>query len=166
MSQLDHYIAKDSAPEVLKLVSLGNKAFGGAVEDIVRELFALGPRTSSQNDATYGSRKIEIKAARYWAGKDDCMWQHLEPDHDYDLVLLVLQDFQGFKMWAINKEKMMGELREKKIVTYQGKQGWWTKKSAILPHLTEIHAVADLEPFRTQTSAPLMPSLPQGGPAQ
>jgi hypothetical protein len=164
VSQLDYYISKGSPPEVLKIVGLGNKAFGGAIEDIVRELFALGPRTSSQNDATFGQRKIEIKAARYWAGKDDCKWQHLEPDHDYDLALLVLQDFQGLKLWAINKQLLMGELRDKKIVTFQGKQGWWTTKRAILPYLTEIHSLADLEPFRTQTSAPPMASLPQGAP--
>jgi hypothetical protein len=59
---------------------------------------------------------------------------------------------------------LMGELREKKIVTFQGKQGWWTKKIAILPHLTEIHSLTDLEPFRTRTSAPPIASLPQGAP--
>ena len=41
VSQLDYYISKGSPPEVLKIVGLGNKAFGGAIEDIVRELFAL-----------------------------------------------------------------------------------------------------------------------------
>ena len=65
MSQLDYYISKLTSPEILKLVSLGNKAFGAAIEDIVREALSLGPRTSSQNDGTFGARKIEIKAARY-----------------------------------------------------------------------------------------------------
>jgi hypothetical protein len=147
VSQLDYYISKNAAAEILKLVALGNKAFGGAAEDIVREVFDLGPRTSSQNDATYVARKIEIKAARYWAGKDDCKWQHLEPEHDYDLVLFVLVDFQGLNVWAINKSLLMGELREKNVVTFQGKQGWWTTKSAILPYLTPILTPADLLPF-------------------
>lgn len=147
VSQLDYYISKNSAPEILKLVALGNKAFGGAAEDIIREVFSLGPRTSSQNDATYGTRKIEIKAARYWAGKDDCKWQHLEPDHDYDLALFVLVDFQGLQVWAINKSNLMGELREKKVVTFQGKQGWWAKKSALMPYLTPIHSPEDLVQF-------------------
>ena len=147
VSQLDYYISKNTAPEILKLVALGNKAFGGAAEDIIREVFSLGPRTSSQNDATYGTRKIEIKAARYWAGKDDCKWQHLEPDHDYDLALFVLVDFQGLQVWAINKSNLMGELREKKVVTFQGKQGWWAKKSALMPYLTPIHSPEDLVQF-------------------
>jgi len=147
MSQLDYYISKSSSPEALKLVSLGNKAFGAAIEDIVRECLSLGPRSSSQNDATFGERKIEIKAARYWAGKDDCKWQHLELEHDYDLVLFVLMDFHELRVWAIKKETLMGELRDRKIVTFQGKQGWWTSKKAIMPFLTPIQSLEDLAAF-------------------
>jgi ABC-type proline/glycine betaine transport system substrate-binding protein len=35
------------------------------------------------------------------------------------------------------------------LVTYQGKQGWWVKKSAILSYLTPIHSVSDLDAFLT-----------------
>jgi hypothetical protein len=41
----------------------------------------------------------------------------------------------------------MGELREKKIVTFQGKQGWWATKSDLMPYLTQIQTVADLKAF-------------------
>ena len=41
----------------------------------------------------------------------------------------------------------MGEMREKKIVTFQGKQGWWTKKSDIIPYLTSINTIAELHGF-------------------
>ncbi len=41
----------------------------------------------------------------------------------------------------------MDELREKKIVTFQGKQGWWTKKSSILPYLTPINNIIELDNF-------------------
>jgi hypothetical protein len=41
----------------------------------------------------------------------------------------------------------MGELREKKIVTFQGKQGWWTRKSSILPYLTRITNVKEMNDF-------------------
>ena len=92
-------------------------------------------------------KKIEIKSARYWAGKDDCKWQHLEPEHDYEYVLFVLLDFDRFKIWCIKKSLLMGELRDKKIVTFQGKQGWWVAKSAILPYLTPINNVQDLDNF-------------------
>lgn len=144
-TQIKHYKRMNASAEVLELVQLESKPFGSVCEKIISELFGLGPRTSSQNDATLNGKKIEIKSARYWAGKDDCVWQHLEPDHDYDYALFVLLNFHGWKVWCIKKTALM-ELRGK-IVTDQGKQGCWTKKSAILPHLTPIHTLADLQAF-------------------
>lgn len=41
----------------------------------------------------------------------------------------------------------MGEMREKKIVTFQGKQGWWVRKSAILSYLTPIKNIEELDAF-------------------
>lgn len=107
----------------------------------------MGKRTSTQNDATINGKKIEIKTARYWSGEDECIWQHLEPDYDYDIVMFVLLDFTGLKIWCINKSVLMGELKTKKIITFQGKQGYWVKKSAILPHITSIKTQDDLNNF-------------------
>jgi hypothetical protein len=146
-TQLKYYKRMNSCDEVLQLVSLDSKPFGSESEKIIREILNLGARTSSQNDGTRNGKKIEIKSARYWAGEDNCRWQHLEPDHDYDIVLLVLLDFQGFKIWSIKKSLLMGELREKKIVTDQGKQGFWTTKSSILPYVTPINSISDLDQF-------------------
>jgi hypothetical protein len=134
----------------LQLVELDSKPFGSELEKIVAETLHLGPRTSSQHDATLEGKKIEIKSARYWAGADDCKWQHLEPDHDYEFALFVLVDFHGLKIWCIKKSDLMGPLREKKIVTPQGVQGFWTKKSDILPYLTPITCIADLTAFITK----------------
>ena len=144
-TQLGYYTRMNATPEVLQLVMLDSKPFGSECEKILREIFGLGPRTSSQNDGTFNGKKIEIKCARYWAGGDDCRWQHLEPEHDYEYALLALLDFTGWKVWGIKKSLLMGELREKKIVTFQGKQGFWTMKSAILPYLTPIHSIEDLQ---------------------
>ena len=144
-TQIKHYKRMNASTEVLQLVELESKPFGSVCEKIISELFGLGPRTSSQNDATLNGKKIEIKTARYWAGKDDCMWQHLEPDHDYDYALFVLLNFHGWKVWCIKKTDLM-DLRGK-IVTFQGKQGWWTRKSAILPYLTPIHTLSQLHAF-------------------
>jgi hypothetical protein len=144
-TQIKYYKKMNACSEVLQLVELESKPFGSESEKIIRELFNLGPRTSTQNDATFNGKKIEIKSARYWAGKDDCRWQHLEPDHDYEYVLFVLLDFNGWKVWLIKKSLLMGELRDKKIVTYQGKQGWWVCKSVIEKYLTSIRSIKDLE---------------------
>jgi hypothetical protein len=144
-TQIKYYKRMNASAEVLQLVELDSKPFGSESEKIISEIFHLGARTSTQNDGTLNGKKIEIKSARYWAGKDDCVWQHLEPGHDYEYALLVILDFQGWKVWCIKKSLLMGELREKKIVTFQGKQGWWTKKSAILPYLTPINTIAELQ---------------------
>ena len=146
-TQMKYYQRMNSCMEVMQLVELDSKPFGCESEKIISEIFKLGPRTSTQNDATLNGKKIEIKTARYWAGKDDCRWQHLEPDHDYEYALLVLLDFQGWKVWCIKKSELMCEMRDKKIVTFQGKQGWWTTKSAILPYLTPIDTIKELRDF-------------------
>lgn len=146
-TQLDYYTRMGATPEVLQLVVLDSKPFGSECEKILCEVFGLGPRTSSQNDGTFNGKKIEIKCARYWAGEDNCRWQHLEPDHDYEYAMFAVLDFSGWKVWGIQKSLLMGELREKKVVTFQGKQGWWTLKSAVLPYLTPITSIDDLVTF-------------------
>jgi hypothetical protein len=146
-SQLNYYKRMNASNEVLKLVGLESKRFGTVSEKIISEVLGLGERTSSQNDATYNGKKIEIKCARYWAGKDECKWQHLEPDHDYEYAIFGLLDFHEFKIWIIKKSLLMGELREKNIVTFQGKQGWWTTKSGVIPYLTPIESVEELSKF-------------------
>ena len=147
VTQIKYYQKNNSCEEVLQLVNLGPKPFGSECEKIIQEIFKLGPRTSSQNDGTRNGKKIEIKCARYWDGKDDCVWQHLEPDYDYDYALFALLDFHCWKVWGIKKSLLMGEMRDKKIVTYQGKQGWWVKKSAILSYLTPINSILELDAF-------------------
>ena len=147
MTQKKYYEQNNASQEVLTLVDLESKPFGSVSENIMSELFQMGKRTSSQNDGVRKAKKVETKCARYWSGKDDCRWQHLEPDHDYEVALLCLLDFHRWKVWAIKKSLLMGELRDKKIVTFQGKQGWWVTKNDVLPYLTEINSVGDFDKF-------------------
>ena len=122
-TQIKYYKRMNSCEEVLQLVDLESKPFGTESEKIIQEIFKLGPRTSAQNDGTRHGKKIEIKSARYWSGKDDCVWQHLEPEHDYELALFALLDFQGWKVWAIKKSFLMGEMREKKLLLFKASKG-------------------------------------------
>jgi len=107
-TQIKYYKSMNSCEEVLQLVDLESKPFGTESEKIIQEIFKLGPRTSPQNDGTLNGKKIEIKSARYWACKDDCVWQHLEPDYDYEYALFALLDFQCWKIWGIKKTLLMG----------------------------------------------------------
>jgi hypothetical protein len=146
-SQYSYYKRMCSSDEVLQLACLESKSFGSQCEKLIQELFKLDKRTSSQNDGTRNGKGIEIKSARYWCSKDDCVWQHLEPNYDYEIVLFALLDFNSLKVWAIKKSLLIGDLLTKKIVTYQGKQGLWTKKSCIIDYLTPINSVEDLDRF-------------------
>ena len=147
-SQYDFYKRNNASFEVLDVVSMESKRFGSISEKLVSNIFKLEPRTSSENDGMRKGKKIEIKCARYWAGKDECRWQHLEFEYDYECVLFGLLDFDGtWKIWAINKSMLMGELREKNIVTYQGKQGYWCKKSQVIEFCHEIKSIKSLDKF-------------------
>jgi hypothetical protein len=146
-SQVSYYSRKGTCPEILELVALDSKRFGSVAENIIQEIFGLEARTSSQHDGIRNGKKLEIKSSRYLQCSDDCMWQHFEPNHDYDAALCVLLDFDGWKVWGIDKRDLMGHLRDKKLVTYQGQQGWWTKKSKIKDYLTPITSVDDLDNF-------------------
>jgi hypothetical protein len=146
-TQRAYYTRMGCSEPVLQLVQLDSKPFGSEAEKILCEILQLGKRTSTENDATRGGKKIEIKAARYWAGKDDCKWQHLEPGHDYDVVLFALLDFHGWKVWGIKKTQLMGPLREAGIVGKQGHQGYWATKAALLPYLIPVRSLEELDAF-------------------
>jgi hypothetical protein len=149
LTQRRYYEKMNASASIMRLVELDSKPFGSISEKIICEVLGIGPRTSTQNDGTFGGKKIEIKSARYWSGNDDCRWQHLEEHHDYDFALLVLWDFQEPIVWAITKPALMG-LREKNIVSKQGEQGYWTTKNSILSYLTHIRCSEDLQSFVEQ----------------
>lgn len=136
-SQTEYYTRNKACPEVLKLVGLESKSFGMQMERIVREMFCLSKPINSQHDAILNDKKIEIKSARYWSSSTDCRWQHIEIDYDYDYVLFALVDFQDLHVWGMHKNKLKNMI-EMGILTPQGRQGYWTKMSLILPHLSVV----------------------------
>ena len=147
LSQLEFYKQNNCAPEICKIVELESKSFGTFSENMIVELFKLEPRTSSQNDGVKFGKKIEIKTARYWTGTKDCKWQHIELDYDYDFIILALLDFNGFNVWGLKKSILISDLKTKNILTIQGKQGYWMKKSEALPYLTPINTMLDFDNF-------------------
>jgi|APCry1669190327_1035288.scaffolds.fasta_scaffold00028_52 hypothetical protein len=147
-SQIEYYRRMNAPPEVMKLVEMESKAFGTRSEHILREILDLGQRSSPQHDATLNDIKIEIKCARIWKGengKNDCKWQHLQPEHDYQYLLVAMLCTNGtWELWGVGKEVLMGEMRDKKILQRQGTQGWWFFKNSGLSYLTPIHSRDDL----------------------
>lgn len=146
MTQLQYYSQHEAHKHVLQLVKLESKSFGTRSENIIREIFSMSERTSSENDAVFNHRKIEIKCARYWSGCDDCKWQHIEMEHDFEYIIFGLLDFHGWKVWCLRK-KILRKLVHHKIIKKQGKQGWWVSKSMIEPFLTPITCMDDLKKY-------------------
>ena len=161
-TQIELYVKNNSNTDTLTLVSMANKVFGEeTMEPIIRELFQMSPKENKKHDGIRLGKKIEIKSARWHASGKDCNWQHLEPDYDYEFVLFVLVDFTDLKVWIITKEKLIGELRAKKIVSNQGSQGLTTNKKKIEPYLTPITSTEDLDKFIKEHSSESKTSPPQ-----
>jgi hypothetical protein len=161
-TQLELYLSKKSPPDIITLITMANKVFGEDVmEPIIRELFQMSPKENTQHDGIRLKKKGEIKSARWHATGLDCNWQHLEAEYDYDFVIFVLVDFFGLKTWVITKEKLMGELRDKKIVLRQGQQGWTTNKKKIEPYLIPIQSVQELDDFIAKNFSESKTSPPQ-----
>ena len=146
-TQLEYYKSKNSCERILKMVALDSKRFGSIAEKIICKVLSLEPAKNTQHDAIRKEKKIEIKTARYWINSDDCKWQHLEENHDYEFVLFALLHFDCFKVWIIKKRTLIGECKDKNILKKQGNQGWWCNKNAILNYLTPINSVDDLDKF-------------------
>jgi hypothetical protein len=160
-TQLDLYLKKNSSLEIIQLVSMANKVFGTEMEGIFQEIFQLDPRENTQHDGIRNGKKIEIKSARWHATGEDCNWQHLEPDYDYEFVMFTLVDFTELKVWMITKKLLMGELRQLKIVSRQGQQGWTVTKGKLEKYLTPIQTIEELDNFIQQNSSENRTSLPQ-----
>ena len=148
-SQFDFYKRNNSSPEILSLIDNESKSFGSLMENIISEIFQLEKRVSAQHDGIFDNKKIEIKSARYWLNmKNNCKWQHIELDYDYDVCILALVDFHDIYCWAISKSDLLKpEMIENKIITKQGKQGYWFKKSSVEKYLYPIKNKEDLQEF-------------------
>ena len=147
ISQYDYYRVNNSQDEILELVSLNSKIFGTKAEDILRKIFDIGPRTSTQNDGTKFDKKIEIKTSRYWGGSNNSKWQHLEEEHDYEYVLFALLDFDKWKCWITKKDTLFGILKENGLLKKQGTEGWLCNSKDITAHITEIFSVQDFDDY-------------------
>lgn len=136
-TQLRYYQDNNASAEILQLVSLNSKKFGSACENIIKEILGISTRLNTQHDGILNGKKIEIKVGRYIQGKQDCMWQHIEPEHDFDELIVCLLTFTGIEMFTLSKDLTI-ELINSGIIKKQGKQGYIVKKSQVFKYLTSL----------------------------
>jgi hypothetical protein len=160
-TQLDFYIKKGAAPDILKYVALQGKTFGEKyMEPIAHDWFKLEKRTSSIHDHSKNGKTIEQKSARYHANGDDWKWQHIEMKHDWDVLLLTGLDFDCIRFYVASRDVVI-QLITEGIVTGQGKkneegiaeaqQAYWFSRSdfrkknkVFTDYFVEISTEADL----------------------
>lgn len=141
--QLNNYY-KYSDPDIIELVQMTPHYFGIFVEKIVKELLELEPRINSQHDATLNNTKIEIKSSRFWNKQSDFKWQHIEPEHDWDILLCVSLTQYGLNIEAITKDQVIYFIKNN-CIHQQGNQGFWVWSKDI--YLTPIKSKSDLIKF-------------------
>ena len=126
------YAARGASPEFVKLVALGNKAFGSAMEHITSSVFGCVNVPDSQGqtgwDLCRGDARIELKSSRIWGGGGDSWtWQHIIPDHEWSYLMCAAVDIDIIRYFVISKPQFV-HLVATGIVTQQGGgggQGCW-----------------------------------------
>jgi hypothetical protein len=118
ISKYDYYNMRGASKTILELTKLEGKTFGTLMEKMIIEHLKLGGRTSSQNDATYGYKKIEIKSSRYWT-IGNYMFQHIEPNHEFDILITAVLKMNEIELRVIKKQDLIPHLIK------QGNQGYF-----------------------------------------
>jgi hypothetical protein len=147
ISQLDFYLKNNSHEDILKIVSLNNKAFGELMQRIIGEVLGMGKATNTGHDAIKNKKLIEIKSSRYWTKTKDWCFQHIMEDHKYDYLLCVGIAFDNIEMYIIDKEDFL-DLKHDGIVKVQGGgegQGMWFQFRDLKDYLHKIESVEDFD---------------------
>ena len=147
ISQLDFYLKNNSHEDILKIVSLNNKAFGEVMQRIIGEVLGMNKATNTGHDAIKNKKLIEIKSSRYWTKTKDWCFQHIMEDHKYDYLLCVGIAFDNIEMYIIDKEDFL-DLKHDGIVKVQGGgegQGMWFQFRDLKDYLHKIESVEDFD---------------------
>lgn len=140
--QLQYYKEHHASSNILKLVKLNNRQFGCIVEKIIRQLLKLKTISDTTCDALLEEKRIEIKASRYWVSdRPTFRWQHIEPEHNFDIIIFVAVNFSSLDIYALSKKTLL-LLIQNGIVKQQGGgsgQGYWCDLKIVYPFLTKIN---------------------------
>lgn len=162
-SQLRRYMRLGAAPEILQLIELGGgQAMGTACERLLRwEWTSLKTRESGQTGYDHRAqcpvsqewKRLEQKTSGLWSDDPTSYrWQHIEPEHEWNGLILVGIAVESVKVWGMTREAFQ-TCAETGLATRQGNadeqsyQGYWMTCSSVLPHLTPLTDENDLQSF-------------------
>jgi hypothetical protein len=163
-SQLERYIAAGAPDYIQKFIAMGGgQKMGTTCEKFARFRFPtpLKPRAKGKDQTGYDHRLmlpgretpilVEQKSSGFW-GDSEFLWQHVEPDHKWQMLLLCGIAYDDIHFWAMSRTTYEA-LRTAGKITNQGNkagdssEGTWFKYSAVKEHLTPIRTEADLVAF-------------------
>ena len=126
--QLRFYKRYNATENILKLVCLNPRSFGCLVEKIAIEKFEMTKSSHPSFDSVKNGTRYEIKTSRYWAGTKTptFKWQHIEPDHPWDVLLLIGVDFNDLVYYEMTRDNFNSLLgNEIKLQGGGSGQGYW-----------------------------------------
>ncbi len=150
-SQVEYYVDNGAPTEIVTLVAMSNKAFGEKMNSIIIELLNLNEKVNTQHDATFNSKKIEIKSSRCWVTTKDFKFQHIMVDGDYEYLMFNSINFNDISTYIITKKRFLEIYNsDENIISKQGggeSQGLWVNLKKIKKYLFEINDINDFIKF-------------------
>lgn len=156
VSQLERYKQKGSPDYIIKFIKMGGGAtMGSILEKFARFQFqCLKKRLSGEEQSGYDHRIeiddknifIEQKSSGHW-GINGYKWQHVEPKHEWKLLLLCGIDYDNIHFWAIDRkifDKLVTENKIKNQGSKTSSQGYWFNYSDVKDDLVPILSNDDL----------------------
>lgn len=168
-TQLQRYIQKKAPEGIKKFIAIGGgPKMGTTLEKFARFFFKSLEKRSKGKDQTGYDHKIkfdqkfilvEQKSSGHW-GDDDYKWQHVEPKHKWQFLLLCGIDYDSVKFWVMDRKTFDRLISEKKITNQGNKvgessEGLWFNYSDVKDSLVEILNDEQLVQFASQASQPL-----------
>ncbi len=160
-TQLQRYEAKGSPEKILKFIAIGGgPRMGTTLEQYARHRFtSLQKRAKGKDETGYDHQGkldsknilVEQKSSGHW-GEDDYKWQHVEPKHKWNMLLLCGIDYTTVRFWGMDRTTFNRLVAEERI-TNQGNmagessEGMWFNYSAVKDSLVEIQTEEQLLAF-------------------
>jgi len=165
-TQLQRYVQKKAPEGIQKFIAMGGgPKMGTTLENFARFFFKSLEKRSKGKDQTGYDHKIKVgqnfifveqKSSGHW-GDDDYKWQHVEPKHKWQILLLCGIDYDSVKFWVMDRKTFYLLISEKKITNQGNKvgessEGLWFNYSDVKDSLVEILNNEELVQFASQAS--------------
>jgi hypothetical protein len=176
LNQLQRYEAQHSPAYIKKFIEIGGGArMGTVLEQYARFHFSvLQKRGRGKNETGYDhllkvtvhdaaatptrptNIYVEQKSSGHWTATG-YKWQHIEPNHKWNMLLLCGIDYQDVKFWGMTRATFLRLVEEKKITNQgakggQSSEGMWFNSGDVFDSLVPLATNEELLLFARTTA--------------